>query len=39
MPFEIFALPAIVCLILGVISGMKAHKKLKQPNNVLKNRQ
>jgi hypothetical protein len=24
MPFEVFALPAIICFIIGVINGLKA---------------
>ena len=28
MPFEIFAVPALVCLVLGILSGLRARKKL-----------
>ena len=28
MPFEIIALPALLCLLAGVISGLKAHRKV-----------
>jgi hypothetical protein len=27
MPFEIIALPVLICLFLGVRNGLKAHKK------------
>jgi len=29
MPFEIIALPALLCLIIGLLSGLKAHRKFR----------
>jgi len=27
MPYEIFGLPVLICFIIGVIKGLKAHHK------------